>query len=54
MNELYSNEQNKSRIADIYERIFSLKQCDKNLIDYYSEFKSMKDELKVHRPCLGF
>jgi len=38
---MYSNEQNISRVADLYEKLFSLRQDGRSLFDYYSELKGL-------------
>jgi len=41
---MYSNKQNISRVADLYEKLLSLRQ-DHFLSDYYSELKETLDGL---------
>ena len=36
LKEMYSNEQNISRVADLYEKLFSLRLDGRSLSDYYA------------------
>ncbi|KAJ0039193.1 hypothetical protein Pint_23403 [Pistacia integerrima] len=38
------------RISDLQEEIYSFKQGDKNVTDYFTEFKVLWDELMIFRP----
>jgi len=62
---MYGNEKNPSKVFEIYERLFELKQKYKSvpifygefksLIDvpkFYREFKSLIDELYMHQPVV--
>jgi len=44
------NEKNFSRVFEIYERLFQLKQGDRYVPEFYDEFKSLIDELEMHQP----
>ena len=43
LKEMYSNEQKISRVADLYERLFALRQDGRPLTDYYFELKRILD-----------
>ena len=49
MKEIYSNEQNISRVADLYEKLFSLREEDRSLPDNYAELKRTLDELDFYQ-----
>jgi len=49
---MYGNEKNLSRVFKIYERLFELKQGDKSMPEFYSELKSLIDELEMHQPAV--
>ena len=49
---MYGNEKNHSRVFEIYERLFELKQGDKFMVKFYGELKSSVDELKMHQPAV--
>ena len=40
----YPMKQNASRVFEVYYNLFSLRQGDKTLEDYYNHFKGMIDE----------
>jgi len=42
---IYGNEKNSSRVFEIYERLFELRQGDKSGPEFYGEFKGLIDEL---------
>jgi len=46
---MYSNEQNISRVADLYEKLFSLQQDGHPLSHYYSELKGTLDEFEFYQ-----
>jgi len=46
---MYRNEKNLSRIFEIYECLFELKQEDRS--EFYGELKSLIDELEMHQPA---
>ena len=50
LKEMYSNEHNISRVVDLYEKSFSLRQDGYSLSDYYSELKGTLDELDFYQP----
>ena len=45
---MYSNENNPSRVFENYERLFSLKQGDRYMPEFYDELKGLIDELEMH------
>jgi len=47
-----SNEKNPSRVFEIYERLFELKQGDRSVPEFYKELKSLIDELEMHQPAV--
>jgi len=46
------NEKNPSRVFEIYERLFELKQGDRSVPEFYGELKSLIDELEMHQPAV--
>ena len=50
LQEMYSSDQNISRIYQLYEDIFSFEQGDRSVDDYFSILKGMWDELNVYQP----
>jgi len=49
---MYGNEKNSSRVFEIYERLFELKQGDKSVPEFYGELKDLIDELEMHQPAV--
>jgi len=49
---IYVNKKNPSRMSEIYECLFKLKQGDKFAPEFYGEVTSLIDELKVHPPAV--
>ena len=47
---MYENKKNLSRVFEIYEHLFELKQGDKFVPEFYGELKSLIDELEMHQP----
>ena len=47
---MYGNEKNLSRVFELYECLFELKQRDKSVPEFYGELKGFIDELKMHQP----
>ena len=45
IHDIYSMKKNASRVCEVYEDLFSLRQGDKSLEDYYNHFKGMIYEL---------
>jgi len=41
-----------SRVYEIYERLFELKQGERSVLEFYGESKSLIDELKMHQPAV--
>ena len=52
LEEMCSNEQNISRVVDLYEKLFSLLKDGCSLSDYYSELKGFLDELDYYQPLI--
>ncbi|XP_020265126.1 uncharacterized protein LOC109840777 [Asparagus officinalis] len=50
---MYGNEKNVSRVFEIYERLFALKQGDRSVPDFFGELKGLIDELEMHQPALA-
>jgi len=46
---MYGNEKNLSRVFEIYERLFELKQEDRSVPEFYCEVKGLIDELEMHQ-----
>ena len=46
---MYENEKNPSRVFEIYERLFELKQGDRSVPEFYGELKSLIDDLEMHQ-----
>ena len=40
---------NPSKVFEIYERLFELKQEDKSVLEFYGELKSLIDELEMYQ-----
>jgi len=49
---MYDNEKNLSRVFEIYERLFELKQGDRSMTEFYDKLKSLINELKMHQPAI--
>jgi len=49
---MYSNKQNISRVAHLYEKLFSLRKNDRSLSDYYSKLNETFDELDFYQPLV--
>ena len=47
---MYDNEKNPSRVFEIYEHLFELKQGDRFVPELYGELKGLIDELEMHQP----
>jgi len=47
---IYDNEKNLSRVFEIYERLFELKQRDRSVPEFYGKLKGLIDELEMHQP----
>ena len=45
---IYENEKNLSRVFEIYECLFELKQKDRSVLEFYGELKNLIDELEMH------
>jgi len=52
MKVMYGNEKNSSRVSEIYERLFELKQRDKFVPEFYDKLKGLIDELDTHQPVV--
>ncbi|XP_028122886.1 guanyl-specific ribonuclease pgl-3-like [Camellia sinensis] len=46
----FSNQSNVSRVYELYEQIFAIRQFGRSLLDYYSSLKTLWDQLLQHRP----
>jgi len=46
---MYDNENNPSRVFEIYECMFELKQGDRFVPEFYGELKGLIDELEMHQ-----
>ena len=49
---MYNNEKNLSRVFEIYEHLFELKQRDRSVPEFYGELKNLTDKLKMHQPTV--
>jgi len=49
---MYENEKNPSRVFEIYECMFDIKQGDKSVAEFYRELKSLVDEVEMHQPAV--
>lgn len=45
------NKKNTSRVFEIYEHLFMLKQGDRLVSKFYGKLKGLIDELKMHQPA---
>ena len=48
--ESFSTQSNVSRVYELYEQIFAMRQSGRSLPDYYSSLKTLWDQLLQHRP----
>jgi len=46
---MYDNKKNPSRVFEIYECLFELKQRDKFAVEFYGELEGLIDELEMHQ-----
>jgi len=46
---MYENENNSSRVSEIYECLFELKG-DRSVLEFYGKVKGLIDELEMHQP----
>jgi len=49
---MYGNKKNLSRVFEIYERLFELKQGDRFAPEFYRELKGLINELEMHQPSV--
>jgi len=49
---MYGNEKNPSKVFEIYERLFELKQGDTSVSEFNGELKGLIDELEMHQPAV--
>jgi len=49
---MYGNEKNPSRVFEIYERLFELKQGDRSVPEFYKQLKGLIDELEIHQSAV--
>ena len=52
LNVMHGNEKNPSRVFEIYEHLFELKQGAKFVLEFYEELKGFIDELEIHQPAV--
>ncbi|XP_043700114.1 uncharacterized protein LOC122650799 [Telopea speciosissima] len=50
LRETYSQAKNVSRIYEIYEKLFTHKQGDRSLSEFFGSFKGLIEELQVYQP----
>jgi len=48
--DMFFMKKNVSRVLDVYEDLFTFRQGDKSLEDYYNNFKGMIDKSNQHHP----
>jgi len=49
---MYENEKNHSRVFEIHEHLFKLKQGDRSVLEFYEKLTGLIDELEMHRPAV--
>ena len=49
---MYDNEKNPSRVFEIYEHLFELKQGDRSMPEFYGKLKGLIDELEMYQPSV--
>jgi len=49
---IYGNEKSPSRVFEIYECLYDLKQGDRSVPEFYGELKDLIDELEMHQPAV--
>ena len=49
---MYGNEKNLSRVFEIYEHLFNLKQGDRSVPKLYGELKGLIDKLEMYQPAV--
>ena len=49
---MYDNKKILSRVFEIYECLFELKQGDRSVHEFYGELKGLMDELEIHQPSV--
>ena len=49
---MYGNEKNHSRVFEIYEHLFELKQEDRSVLEFYEKLTGLIDELEMHQPAV--
>ncbi|KAL0293790.1 UNVERIFIED_CONTAM: hypothetical protein Sangu_3231200 [Sesamum angustifolium] len=50
LHDMYSHEKNISRVFELYERLFSLKQDGRAVSDYFALLKGTSDEILLYHP----
>jgi len=51
---MYGNEKNTSRVFEIFECLFELKQENRSVSEFYSEVKGLIDELEMHQLSITY
>ena len=49
---IYGNKKNLSRVFEIYEHLFELKQGDRFVPEFHGELKGLIDELEMYQPSV--
>ncbi|KAL0379315.1 UNVERIFIED_CONTAM: Retrovirus-related Pol polyprotein from transposon RE2 [Sesamum radiatum] len=50
LHDMYSNEKNISRVFELYEKLFSLKQDGRSVFAYFTSLKGTADEILLYHP----
>ena len=50
VHDTYSIKKNTFSVFEAYADLFSFRQCDKNLENYYNHFKGMSDDINQYHP----
>ena len=48
----YGNEKNIARVCEIYEQLFTYKQGDRLVQDFYNTLRTLLNELEVYQPLV--
>ena len=49
---MYDNKKNSSRVFELYERLFELKQEDRFVLEFYGKLKGFINKLEMHQPAV--